>query len=92
MDAVFFGCVLRGVIVVPMDDTGNRLRNARQQVEAKLMVGSTSICMIARPRFSIATLIRQSFDTINAPSDKPQISLSAATTYCRFHLRHHRRT
>jgi long-chain acyl-CoA synthetase len=40
--AVFFGCVLRGVIVVPMDDgsAADFAMRVFQQVEAKLLVGS----------------------------------------------------
>jgi long-chain acyl-CoA synthetase len=40
--AAFFGCVLRGVIVVPMDDssTTDFAMRVFQQVQAKLMVGS----------------------------------------------------
>src|SRR5271166_7139494 len=40
--AVFFGCALRGVIVVPMDDgaTSDFALRVFQQVEAKLLVGS----------------------------------------------------
>ena len=41
--AAFFGCVLRGVIVVPMDDSSAPDFAARvfQQVEAKLLVASS---------------------------------------------------
>jgi long-chain acyl-CoA synthetase len=41
--AAFFGCVLRGVIVVPMDDTSapDFAMRVFQQVDAKLLVGSS---------------------------------------------------
>ena len=44
--AVFFGCALRGVIVVPMDDgsTADFALRVFQQVEAKLLVGSRTAC------------------------------------------------
>jgi long-chain acyl-CoA synthetase len=40
--AVFFGCVLRGVVVVPMDDgsAADFVTRVSAQVEAKLLVGS----------------------------------------------------
>ncbi len=63
--AAFFGCVLRGVIVVPMDDgaSGDFALRVARQVEARLWVGSREHA--AEGVAAVAPLI--AFDEIKIP-------------------------
>ena len=57
--AVFFGCLLRGVVVVPMDDGSavDFVGRVAAQVEAKLLVGSRRHAPeCASAGFSVASL------------------------------------
>jgi len=78
--AVFFGCVLRGVIVVPMDDGASLAFAARvlQQVSAKLLVASPrhlQACSGSTPL--IATLNLEDLAQTRNPKspDPPKIPL-----------------
>ena len=56
--AAFFGCVLRGVIVVPIDNIAapDFAQRVVQQVDAKLCVGSQDHEVPGLPRFDLDTL------------------------------------
>lgn len=91
--AVFWGCVLRGAIVVPLDDIAmpDFFRRVHQQVEAKLLVASRH-----HQHQAIPTLILEDF--VGSPCSPVVFSLPIRRPfflrYCgnRVHLRHHRRT
>ncbi len=75
--AVFFGCALRGVIVVPIDDAGTAdfAQRVYQQVDGKLL----RVLARARPCASIPVLILEDLQetclpTTSAPYDAVQIS------------------
>src|SRR5258707_6660706 len=73
--AVFFGCVLRGVIVVPMDDSSTTDFALRvfQRVGAKLLVGSPQhLHDCSAEGFSIASMSFDDLSDEKHPSDKPQ--------------------
>ena len=78
--AVFFGCALRGVIVVPMDDGSSPDFAMRvfQRVDAKLLVGSRrhiDECSISG--FSIATLyLEDAAQTLGQPVTPSNIALT----------------
>lgn len=66
--AAFFGCCLRGSIVVPLDAsiTTNFVKRIQKQVDAKLL-----LCGVGQPLFEIderiPTLVLEQLDTIIAP-------------------------
>src|SRR3984957_203099 len=76
--AVFFGCALTGVIVVPMDDgasTDFALRVFRQ-VEAKLLVGSRRhVQECAAIASSMATLTLEELPKTTQPANLPSVPL-----------------
>src|SRR3984957_12817543 len=76
--AVFFGCALTGVIVVPMDDgasTDFALRVFRQ-VEAKLLVGSRRhVQECAAIASSMATLTLEELPKTPQPANLPSVPL-----------------
>ena len=73
--AAFFGCILRGVIVVPMDDSSAPDFAARvyQQVEARLLVGSSQhVQHCSAAGFSSASLSLDDLsDVVDPVSEKP---------------------
>ena len=72
--AVFFGCALRGVIVVPMDDgaTSDFAMRVFQQVQGKLLVGSRRHAKdFADARLSIATLTFEEVETLEPSPSTP---------------------
>jgi long-chain acyl-CoA synthetase len=81
--AVFFGCVLRGAVVVPMDNGATTDFAARvfRQVDAKLMVGSRSHAEEASDKFSATahTLILEDLPEAlahHSPAPIPNAGLS----------------
>ena len=79
--AVFFACVLRGVIVVPMDDgsAGDFAMRVFQQVSAKLLLASRRHlhqCAAAQPAIETLTLeeLAQTADPQSAAP--PKVALS----------------
>lgn len=83
--AAFFGCVLRGVIVVPMDDgsAADFALRVFQQVDAKLLVGSRQhLHDSSAAGFSTASLsIENLSDTRKSQSHKPpHVALSRDDT------------
>jgi long-chain acyl-CoA synthetase len=73
--AAFFGCVLRGVIVVPMDDVAapDFAMRVCQQVSAKLLVGSRRhLIEVAAAGHSIASM---NLDSLARAAIPPPVSL-----------------
>ncbi|MFZ0284606.1 MAG: AMP-binding protein [Terriglobales bacterium] len=78
--AVFWGCVLRGAIVVPLDDIAmpDFFRRVHQQVEAKLLVASRH-----HQHQAIPTLILEDLSEVLAArlsSPYPSVDLSSSDT------------
>jgi len=92
--AAFFGCALRGVIVVPMDDgaTADFAMRVCGQVEAKLLVGTRAriqhfatggSSVSARILEELASAVDESYSTPNVaidPVDVLQIVFTSGTT------------
>lgn len=86
--AAFFGCALRGVVVVPMDDGASPDFAARvfAQVEAKLLVASRERSRMTLPGNSVPTLIledlphRGSSGRVSADALKPEDILQVVFT------------
>ncbi len=82
--AVFFGCALRGVIVVPMDDgsAADFALRVFQRVEAKLLVGSRRhVHECAAAGHSIATLDLEEARVMRGENTTPpKVALGGADT------------
>ena len=78
--AAFFGCVLRGVVVVPMDDGASSQFALRvfQQVQAKLIVASTKhLNECANDGHSIPSLTLDGLAGITQPPAIPEVAIAS---------------
>ncbi len=78
--AVFFGCALRGVVVVPMDDGGSPdfARRMAKQVNTKLLIGSRKhVADWAANPSPIAALVLEDLEKLQqeCTSDPPEITI-----------------
>ncbi len=88
--AAFFGCVLRGVVVVPIDNIAapDFAQRVAQQVDAKLCIGAHGHDVAGVPRFDLETLresvSQHSSDPLSSPDltrdDIVEIVFTSGTT------------
>jgi long-chain acyl-CoA synthetase len=73
--AVFFGCALRGVIVVPIDEAGaaDFTQRVHQQVDGKLLVGSRAYVLPSIPVIALEDLQEIVLTHASAPYDAVDI-------------------
>jgi long-chain acyl-CoA synthetase len=74
--AAFFGCLLRGAIVVPIDKiaTPNFAARVAEQVDAKLCVGSPQHRVARVAPFDLDALCEEISEYSDAPSDYSSVS------------------
>ncbi len=74
--AAFFGCLLRGVIVVPIDKiaTPDFAQRVAQQVEARLSVGSAANQLAGIPELHLETLSEEIATRSDAPIAPPALT------------------
>ena len=93
--AAFYGCLLRGAIVVPLDAGSDRGFAARvqQQVEAKVLLADSSRGATERVRWSSGSIARYSSATSRTAKSTP-VEQSRTERSCRdhFYFRNHCRT
>src|SRR5215213_425416 len=72
--AAFYGCLLRGVVVVPLDlkSANDFAARVQQQVSAKLLLSDDAQPQLNAPRLSLSNLT----DAVAARSDKPHAASS----------------
>ncbi len=90
---VFFGCALRGAIVVPLDEAGTAdfTQRVYQHVDGKLLVCSREHVLPSIPVVVLEDLQETLSIHASAPYDAAAIGPSDISGNC-FHFRHHCRT
>ncbi len=91
--AAFFGCLLRGAIVVPVDKiaAADFAQRIAEQVDARLCVGSPHNQIPGVPSLQLETLREDLAALSDAPGHSPSAH-SRRHRADRLHLRHHGRT